>query len=105
MDTAAAEAEARDGQSDVGVSYITPADITRPRRWRQDSTVSGGSRSEPKVLLLKLRQRVSAKGTTYLSGWMGSAKLVGFKDAELDEHGNEVWSVYAVTPQPRESGR
>jgi hypothetical protein len=33
---------------------------------------------------------------------MGSAKLVGFKNAEPDEHGNEVWAVYAVTPQPRE---
>ncbi len=34
--------------------------------------------------------------------WLGSAKLVGFKNAEPDEHGNEVWAVYAVTPQPRE---
>ena len=30
----------------------------------------------------------------------GKAKVLGFKDAELDEHGNEVWSVYSVTPEP-----
>ncbi len=29
---------------------------------------------------------------------------LGFKDAEPDEHGDEVWSVYAVTPQLREGG-
>jgi hypothetical protein len=64
--------------------------------------VSGTHPREARVLLVKLRERVSAKGTVWLSGWMGSAKLVGFKEAERDEYGNEVWSVYAVTPQPRE---
>ncbi len=94
LDTAAAEAMARAGGSDG------QADIARPRRWRQDATVSGG-RDGPKVLVLKLRERTSAKGTVWLSGWMGQAKLVGFKDAEPDQYGNEVWSIYAVTPEPR----
>ena len=93
MDTAAAETIARDGDD------LEERQIMRPRRWRQDSTVSGGP--QPKVLVLKLRQRVSARGNTYLDGWMGQAKLLGFKEAERDEYGNEVWSVYAVTPQPK----
>jgi hypothetical protein len=93
LDTAAAEAMARDGGSDGA------PDIARAKVWRRDATVSGGQ--QPKVLVLKLRQRVSARGNTYLDGWMGQAKLLGFKDAQPDEHGNEVWSVYAVTPQPK----
>jgi hypothetical protein len=91
MDTAAAEAMARDGGSDGA------PDIARPRRWKTDT-----SGQQPKVLVLKLRQRTSAKGNTYLDGWMGRAKLIGFKDAEPDQYGNETWSVYAVTPTPRE---
>jgi hypothetical protein len=90
LDTAYAEAHARDGVADG------QPELVRPTRWKTDT-----SGQQPKVLVLKLRQRVSAKGTTYLTGWMGSAKLVGFKDAERDEYGNEVWSVYAVTPQPK----
>jgi hypothetical protein len=93
LNRAYAEAEARDGE-DVG-----SADVHRPRRWRQESTVTGGP--QPKVLVLKLRQRVSARGNAYLDGWMGQAKLLGFKDAEPDKYGNEVWSIYAVTPQPK----
>ena len=90
LDREHAEAAARDGGADG------QADIARPRRWRQDT-----SGQQSKVLVLKLRQRVSARGNTYLDGWMGQAKLIGFKDAQPDEHGNEVWSVYAVTPQPK----
>jgi hypothetical protein len=58
-------------------------------------------RPEPKVLLYKLSVRKSASGREYLSGWTGSAKLLGFKDAEPGKYGEEVWSVYAVTPPPR----
>jgi hypothetical protein len=93
LDRAFAESEARDGDD------LEDRQIMRPRRWRQDSAVSGGPQS--KVLVLKLRQRVSARGNTYLDGWMGQAKLLGFKEVEPDEYGNEVWSVYAVTPQPK----
>jgi hypothetical protein len=56
---------------------------------------------EPKVLLLTLSERTSAKGTKYLSGYLGRAKLVGFLDPEPDKFGNAQWSVYAAEPQPK----
>lgn len=93
LDGAYAEAHARDGGDDG------QGDIARPRRWRQD-TVSGNRPREPKVLLMQLTQRTSGKGNAYLTGWLGKAKLVGFK-GEPDEHGNERWDVYAAEPQPK----
>jgi hypothetical protein len=86
-------AEVRDGGDDG------QPDIARPRRWRQD-TVSGNRPREPRVLLMQLTQRVSERGNAYLTGWLGKAKLVGFK-GEPDEHGNERWNVYAAEPQPK----
>jgi hypothetical protein len=94
LDRAYAEVEARDGGDDG------QPDLVRSRQWRRDN-VSGNRPREPRVLVLKLRQRTSERGTVYLDGWMGQAKLLGFKEAERDEYGNEVWSVYAVTPQPK----
>src|SRR5215211_9541287 len=78
LDREHAEAFARGG-GDEG-----HGDIARPRRWRQDGTVSGGRRDGPRVLLVKLTQKKSAKGTIYLSGWMGAARLVGFLADETD---------------------
>jgi hypothetical protein len=68
--------------------------------------VSGG-RDGPRVLLVKLTQKKSAKGTVYLSGWMGAARLVGFLAEETDRDGNQVqvWNVYAAEPQPRAGDR
>jgi len=100
LDRAFAESDARDERTRNDNVHSDLPDIHRPRRWRSD-VVSGNRLREPRVLVLKLRQRVSARGNAYLDGWMGQAKLIGFKDAEPDEHGNEVWSVYAVTPQPK----
>jgi hypothetical protein len=106
LDRAYAESEARDTNHGFSQSYDRtdvshvkdqPGDIARPRRWRQDN-VSGNRPREPRVLVLKLRQRTSERGNIYLDGWMGQAKLLGFKEAERDEYGNEVWSIYAVTP-------
>ena len=48
--------------------------------------------NSPKVLVLELRERTSARGTRYLAGWMGKARLVAFAD-EPDETGHRVWSV------------
>jgi hypothetical protein len=53
-----------------------------------------------KVLLLELRERTSGKGTRYLSGWFGKARLVAFA-GEPDEEGHRTWSVYASEPEPR----
>ena len=95
LDRDFADAEARDG-GDNG-----QPDIARPRRWRTD-TVSGSRPHEPKVLLMQLTQRTSGRGTTYMTGWLGKAKLVAFK-GEPDEQGNERWDIYAAEPQPRGS--
>ena len=57
--------------------------------------------SGPRVLLMMLSERTSAKGTAYLSGWLGKAKLVGFKAKEPDRYGNEVWEIYAQEPEPK----
>jgi hypothetical protein len=53
------------------------------------------------VLLIQLSERVSAKGTRYLSGFLGKAKLIAFLDQEPDRFGNPQWSVYASEPAPR----
>ena len=88
-----AEAMARDGGADG------QTDIARPRTWRRDN-VSGNRPREPKVLLMQLTERTSGRDNAYLVGWLGKAKLVGFK-GEPDEHGNERWDIYAAEPQPR----
>jgi hypothetical protein len=94
LDQGFAEAHARDGGADG------QPELVRSRHWKQDATVSGG-RSEPRVLLVKLTQKMSAKGTVYLSGWMGAARLVGFADREPDKDGNQVWNIFAAEPGKR----
>lgn len=54
--------------------------------------------SGDRVLLLELRERTSAKGTRYLSGWLGRASVVAFLDREADE---PTWQVFVSTPAPR----
>lgn len=51
-----------------------------------------------KVLLLELRERTSAKGTRYLSGWLGKASVVAFLDRDAEE---PTWQVFVSTPAPR----
>ncbi len=57
--------------------------------------------SGPRVLLLTLSQRTSAKGNTYLAGWLGKAGVVAFRAEEPDRFGNPVWEVFVATPEPR----
>jgi hypothetical protein len=102
LDRAYAESEARDERTRMNNVSSDPPDIARPTRWRKDPTVSGG-KSEPKVLLLELVQRTSAKGTIYLTGWMAKARLVGFLAPEPNERGDQVWRIYVQEPQPRET--
>ena len=45
----------------------------------------------PTILFLELAERTSGKGTVYLSGFCGKAKLVGFRAKEPDKYGNPVW--------------
>ncbi len=54
----------------------------------------------PRVLLMQLSERTSAKGNAYLSGWLGRASVVAFR-GEPDKHGNETWDLFVSTPEPR----
>jgi hypothetical protein len=90
LDQAYAESEARDGGSDGA------PDIARPRRWKRDT-----SGPQPKVLLLQLSERTSARGNRYMRGWLGRAAVVAFQ-GDKDEAGNQSWDVYVSTPEPRE---
>src|SRR3954452_14349846 len=54
----------------------------------------------PRVLLLTLSERTSARGNAYLSGWPGKASVAAFP-GEPDKHGNETWDLFVSTPEPR----
>ena len=51
-----------------------------------------------RVLLMELRERTSAAGNRYMSGWLGKASVVAFLDREAD---GPVWQVFVSTPTPR----
>jgi hypothetical protein len=55
--------------------------------------------NEPRVLWLRLRERVSAKGTAYLTGLSGEARVVGFKSKEPNKFGNPVWDLFLQPPR------
>jgi hypothetical protein len=48
-----------------------------------------------KVLLLEPKERTSALGNKYMSGWLGKASVVAFLDKDAAE---ATWQVYAQTP-------
>jgi hypothetical protein len=51
---------------------------------------------------MTLSVRTSANNREYLSGWLGKAKLVGFKAKESDRFGNPQWQIYASEPAERQ---
>lgn len=53
-----------------------------------------------KTHLFDLRLRTSAAGNEYLSGWLGKAAVVGFRDREAE---GEVWNIFVSTPAPRQT--
>ena len=54
----------------------------------------------------ELWQRKSARGTTYLSGFLGKAKVVAFKkQGELPPGVEAVWQVFITSQPPKEGGR
>jgi hypothetical protein len=53
-----------------------------------------------RVLLMTLSVRTSAKGNSYLSGWLGKASVVAFA-GEPDKWGNETWDVFLAEPEPK----
>jgi hypothetical protein len=56
----------------------------------------------PRVLLMRLSIRESARGTEYLSGFLGAAGVVAFKAKEPDRYDNEQWEVYVAEPEPND---
>ena len=60
-----------------------------------------GPQRQGKVLLMSLSIRMSAKGTVYLSGWLGKAQVVAVA-GEPDKYGNETWDVLVSEPAPRD---
>lgn len=55
----------------------------------------------PRVLLMTLSERTSARGNAYLAGWLGKASVVAFR-GDPDKFGNPTWSVYVSEPEPRD---
>jgi hypothetical protein len=103
LDEAMGRAIALDGrrvEDGDGGAPERPGALIPPRLRRKDLSTMTDRPNPPKVLVLKLAQRTSGRGTVYLSGWMGQARLVGFP-GDPDEHGNPTWLVYASEPQPR----
>src|SRR4051794_10317740 len=58
----------------------------------------------PRVLLMQLSERTSAKGNRYMSGWLGKASVVAFP-GEPDKHGNPTWDLFVSEPEPRPEAR
>jgi len=57
--------------------------------------------SEQKVLIATLWQRTSGKGTEYLSGFLGRARIIGFRgDPTAD--GTPTWDLYVQRGKEQE---
>lgn len=53
----------------------------------------------PSIPLMRLYERTSRKGTHYLTGRLGAAKVVVLKSSETTEDGTPIWNVL-VSPTP-----
>jgi hypothetical protein len=49
--------------------------------------------SEPKILLCSLWQRTSERGNEYLTGFLGKARVIGFR-GEPTADGTPTWNLY-----------
>lgn len=103
LDRGQAEAMARDG----GELVDHAGALMRPRDRKGDmrTMTNGRPAREPRVLLLKLSERVSEKGTEYMTGWCGCARVVAFRAEEPDRDGRPQWNVYVAEPQPKSEER
>jgi hypothetical protein len=61
--------------------------------------------SGPRVLLMRLSIRESARGTEYLTGYLGLSRMVAFKSREPDKFGNEQWELFVSEPEPKDGQR
>jgi hypothetical protein len=53
---------------------------------------------------MRLSCRTSSRGTEYLAGYLGAARVVAFKSKEPDKFGNEQWEVFVAEPEPKSNG-
>lgn len=53
------------------------------------------------VLLTTLKLRTSVKGNEYLSGYLGKARVVGFKDREAPD-GETHWNLFVQTIEQKQ---
>jgi hypothetical protein len=56
---------------------------------------------EPKVLLCTLWQRTSERGNEYLTGFLGKARVIGFR-GEPTDNGTPTWNLYATSGREQE---
>src|SRR4051812_1046538 len=61
--------------------------------------------ANPRVLLMQLSERTSAKGNRYFSGWLGKARVVVFQADEPDKYGNPQWSMFLSEPEAKPEQR
>ena len=55
----------------------------------------------PRVLLLSMTERTSARGRKYMSGWLGKASVAAFP-GKLDANGHPTSEVFVSEPAPRD---
>jgi len=55
----------------------------------------------PKVRLATLRERTSASGTRYMTGLLGDARLLLFRDEDADNEWGEGWALLIEERAPR----
>jgi hypothetical protein len=63
--------------------------------------------ADNKVVMLKLFEKVSAKGRRYAFGYLGEAKVVAFVDEREDEQrcdSSAVWAVYVAPKEDKSRG-
>jgi hypothetical protein len=57
--------------------------------------------SDQKVLIATLWQRTSGKGTEYLSGFLGKARIIGFRGEPMAD-GTPTWDIYVQPGKEQE---
>ena len=59
--------------------------------------------TEPKVLLCTLWQRTSERGNEYLTGFLGKARIIGFR-GEPTADGTPTWDIYLQPGREQDEG-
>ena len=86
--------------ADLLMDYMTEDGARRAARPRRSDSGALAS-ARRKVLIATLWQRTSGKGNTYLSGFLGKARVVGFKGAPTAD-GTPTWDLYVQPGKEQE---